>query len=180
MPETVVLDASRATTISQILVEVVAASNRLTRVAARRTGNTESPALLRTLSTLISSGPMRIGELAEESRVAQPTMTKLVRTLAEREWVRRIADTADARAWQIAITKQGELALEEWRESMGAALLPVFADLSDEEADVLARAAAILHSRIAREIAPAASASSATEASSTTAVPSSTEEVSAR
>ena len=157
MPDTVVLDATRATTISQILVEVVSASNRLTRVAARRTGNTESPALLRTLSTLIASGPMRIGELAVESRVAQPTMTKLVRTLGEREWVRRIADTADARAWQIAVTKKGERALDEWRESMGAALLPVFADLSDDEADVLARAAAILHARIAGEIGSAAS-----------------------
>lgn len=166
MPETVVLDATRASTISQILVEVVSASNRLTRVAARRTGNTESPALLRTLSTLRASGPMRIGELAVESRVAQPTMTKLVRTLVEREWVRRIADTADARAWQIAVTRKGERALDEWREAMGAALLPVFADLSDDEADVLARAAAILHARIAGEIENAASvaAPAATEA----------------
>ena len=157
MPETVVIDASRATTIRQILVEVVSASNRLTRVAARRTGSSESPALLRTLSTLISSGPMRIGELAVESRVAQPTMTKLVRTLVEREWVRRIADTDDARAWQIAVTRKGERALDDWREVMGSALLPVFADLSDEDADVLARAAAILHSRIAGEIASTAS-----------------------
>ncbi|MET0974273.1 MAG: MarR family transcriptional regulator [Leifsonia sp.] len=158
MPETALLDAERATTISQIIVEVVSASNRLTRVAARRTPEAESPALLRTLSVLLTSGPMRLGALAEESRVSQPTMTKLVRTLVEREWVRRIADTDDARAWQIAVTKKGERAIEDWRDTIGAALLPVFADLSDAEADTLARAAAILHSRIAAEITPSAAA----------------------
>ncbi|KQX05490.1 MULTISPECIES: MarR family winged helix-turn-helix transcriptional regulator [unclassified Leifsonia] len=160
MSQNAVVDATRATTISQILVEVVSASNRLTRVAARRTPDAESPALLRTLSVLLTSGPMRLGALADESRVSQPTMTKLVRTLVEREWVRRIADTEDARAWQIAVTKKGERAIEDWRETIGAALLPVFSDLSADEADTLARAAAILHSRIAREIAPEASAAS--------------------
>src|SRR3954469_17921900 len=92
------------------LGDLVVASHRLTRLGARVTGSTESPATWRTLSVLQSSGAMRLGELASNSRVSQPTMTKLVRNLVESEWVKRIADTDDARAWQIAITPKGAAA----------------------------------------------------------------------
>jgi DNA-binding MarR family transcriptional regulator len=117
----------------QTLGDLVVASHRLTRVAAQATGSTESPATWRTLSVLQTSGPLRLGELAAQSRVSQPTMTKLVRNLVESEWVGRIADTEDARAWQIAITAKGAAALQEWRETLSEALVPMFADLSDDE-----------------------------------------------
>src|SRR3954452_20205115 len=95
----------------QILGDLVVAAHRLTRLAARVTGSTESPATWRTLSVLQAVGPMRLGELATHSRVSQPTMTKLVRNLVDAEWVKRIADTDDARAWQIAITANGAAGL---------------------------------------------------------------------
>src|SRR6478736_10027630 len=117
----------------EILGDLVVASHRLARLAARVTGNTESPATWRTLSVLQSSGAMRLGELAANSRVSQPTMTKIVRNLVEAEWVKRIADTDDARAWQIAITPKGAAALKAWRDQLSAALVPLFADLGDDE-----------------------------------------------
>lgn len=152
MPETSTILSARDQRVARTLVEVVSASNRLTRVAARAAGAEESPAVWRTLGVLTSSGPMRLGELASESRVAQPTMTKIVRGLAESEWVVRIADVEDARAWQIAATAKGATALDEWRERLGEAMLPMFADLSDDDVEVLASAAAIVHSRIASRL----------------------------
>ncbi|WP_353808677.1 MarR family winged helix-turn-helix transcriptional regulator [Agromyces sp. SYSU T00194] len=146
----------REVEIAQVLVEVVSAATRLTRVAAKAAGGTESPAVWRTLSVLRSSGPMRLGELAEESRVSQPTMTKLIRNLADAEWVRRIADRDDARAWQIAITSKGEAALEEWRERLGTAMLPLFTDLDRGQVDALATAAATINAHVAGRIAPRA------------------------
>jgi DNA-binding MarR family transcriptional regulator len=141
----------------EILSDLVVASHRLTRLAARVTGSTESPATWRTLSVLQTEGNMRLGELAAHSRVSQPTMTKIVRNLVETEWIKRIADTDDARAWQIAITKKGELKLADWRDQLASALLPMFTDLSEGQVDSLHDAVEIISSRCAlSESTPAA------------------------
>ena len=136
------------TELHEILGDLVVASHRLARLAARVTGNTESPATWRTLSVLQTSGAMRLGELAANSRVSQPTMTKIVRNLVEAEWVKRIADTDDARAWQIAITPKGVAALQAWRDQLSAALVPLFADLQPEEVDALRSAVRIIGARV--------------------------------
>jgi DNA-binding MarR family transcriptional regulator len=130
------------------LGDLVVASARLTRLAARVTGNLESPATWRTLSVLQTSGAMRLGELAANSRVSQPTMTKIVRNLVDSEWVKRIADTDDARAWQIAITPKGAAALQAWRDQLSAALVPMFADLTDDEIEALRQTVAIIGARV--------------------------------
>jgi DNA-binding MarR family transcriptional regulator len=88
---------------------------------------------------------MRLGELAKQSRVSQPTMTKIVANLNEVEWIRRIADVDDARAWQIALAPKGIRALADWREKLGAALAPLFDDLDREEIEVISRAVDLLH-----------------------------------
>lgn len=140
----------------QTLGDLVVASHRLTRIAARATGSTESPATWRTLSALQSAGPMRLGELAAQSRVSQPTMTKLVRNLVESEWVKRIADTDDARAWQIAITAAGADALQAWRDALSDALVPMFADLTEGELAAMRCTVDVIASRA--ELSTAASA----------------------
>ncbi|WP_158862393.1 MarR family winged helix-turn-helix transcriptional regulator [Leifsonia sp. AG29] len=129
------------------LGDLVVAAHRLTRLAARVTGSTESPATWRTLSVLQSTGAMRLGELATHSRVAQPTMTKIVRNLVDAEWVKRIADTDDARAWQIAITAKGAAALQAWRDELSAALVPMFDDVSDDELAAMSRTVEIIAAR---------------------------------
>ena len=132
----------------QTLGDLVVAAHRLARLAARVTGNTESPATWRTLSVLQTGGAMRLGELAANSRVSQPTMTKIVRNLVDSEWVKRIADTDDARAWQIAITPKGAAALQAWRDQLSAALVPMFADLTDDEIGALRQTVAIIGARV--------------------------------
>lgn len=140
----------------QTLGDLVVASHRLARLAAQVTGNTESPATWRTLSVLQTGGAMRLGELASQSRVSQPTMTKLVRNLVESEWVKRIADVDDARAWQIAITQKGADALQEWRDTLSEALVPMFADLGEDELAAMRATVEIIASRA--DLSTAASA----------------------
>lgn len=135
------------TDLRETIGDLVVASHRLARLAARVTGNTESPATWRTLSVLQSVGPMRLGELAAHSRVSQPTMTKIVHNLVETEWIKRIADVADARAWQIAITPKGAAAFQAWRDELSGALVPLFSDLTDDEVDALRTTARIIGSR---------------------------------
>ena len=130
-----------------LVEKLIVEANRLTRVAAQATGSTTPAAVWRTLSILSSDGSYRIGDLAKASRVMQPTMTKLIHSLAEDELIYRIADVADSRAWLIAITDKGTNALASWRIELGKALQPMFADLSADETDILERAVAILESR---------------------------------
>ncbi len=134
--------------LATVLGELIAASNKLTRMAAQLTEGAESPAIWRTLSALRAGGSMRLGELAAQSRVAQPTMTKLVHSLVERGWVQRIADPADARATLLAATASGTAAMEAWRTELVAAILPNFAGLSADEIATIARAVALVQDRL--------------------------------
>ncbi|QEO13967.1 MarR family transcriptional regulator [Agromyces intestinalis] len=139
-----------------LIGDLVALSHRLTRLAAAATGSTESPAVWRTLSVLRDHGPLRLGELAKASRVSQPTMTKLVHTLHERDWIRRIADRDDARAWLISIDPRGRAALDAWREELAGRLAPMFADLDADELAALTHSTDIIRERIERADAAAA------------------------
>ncbi|PPH49601.1 MarR family transcriptional regulator [Rathayibacter sp. AY1E1] len=134
--------------LSELLSDFVSVTHRITRLAAQATGNQESQAVWRTLSVLLSMGPMRLGELASQSRVSQPTMTKIVKNLVETGWLDRIADPLDARAWQIRLAPAGADALNAWRTDLGDALTPVFADLTPEDRRVLERAVEIMHERL--------------------------------
>lgn len=136
---------SRAETIEQI----VAAAHALTRVAAARTGNEAPAAQWRALSVLQSEGPLRLGELARLSRTTQPGMTRLVGQLEQQGLVARGADPDDSRATVITATEAGLIGLAAWRVQLGDALQPLFAELADDDWEVLVRAAGILSSRIA-------------------------------
>jgi DNA-binding MarR family transcriptional regulator len=131
-----------------VLGDLVSVNHRLTRVAARAAHGSESPAVWRTLSVLNTSGPIRLGELAELSRVSQPTMTKLVAGLAARGWLERTSDPADARVTRTGITQAGRDAMSAWRAQLAEALLPYFAELPDDDIRTLERAVAILRDRV--------------------------------
>ncbi|MFD1714036.1 MarR family winged helix-turn-helix transcriptional regulator [Amnibacterium flavum] len=130
------------------LESLIVSAHRLTRVAAQSTGDQTSPAVWRTLAILENDGPMRLGELALASRVAQPTMSKMVQNLVADEWVRRIADVDDSRSWLIAPSPKGQRALAAWRETVATAAAPLFDGLDASEWATLASAAAILRERL--------------------------------
>ncbi len=116
-----------------LLADLLVAANRLTRVAASATGDSTSPAIWRTLSVLDNHGPMRLGELATETRISQPTATKIVQNLNELEWIKRIQDPHDARVRTLAVAPKGAQALKDWKHRLGHALTPLFGDLSTAE-----------------------------------------------
>ena len=133
---------------------LITASSRLTRMAARRTGSTVSAVAWPTLAILATEGPRRNGDLARAARVSQPGMTKVLNQLVEDEWVARIADVDDSRAWLITITPRGTAALAAWRTELASAISPLFDGLSAAEWQTLADAAAILEARtLATEVA---------------------------
>lgn len=137
---------------TSILETFISASNRLVRTAAQRSGHSMSSATARTLAILQTDGPLRIGELAAVSRISQPGMTKLLRTMVDEELVYRIADVDDARAWQIAATPKGTAALAAWRHDLAEAMAPLFDDLTDTEWSALETTTILLDEKSRREV----------------------------
>ncbi|TQL47262.1 MarR family transcriptional regulator [Homoserinimonas aerilata] len=133
--------------IRETLGELVGAAYRLSRVAARATGETTSALAYSALSTLIENGPLRVGELASLCRVSQPGMTKVVTALEEGAWVERVTDPLDARASVISITDAGRVARSERLARIGAAIGPYFEGLDPADRAALERAARILAER---------------------------------
>lgn len=134
---------------THVLEDLLTANHRLTRIAAQSTGNSTISAVWSTLSVLSSDGSRRIGDLARAARISQPGMTKLLSNLIEDEWVYRIADVEDSRAWLIAISPKGTAALASWRSELASAMEPIFRDLPRADWEVLERASQILSERIA-------------------------------
>lgn len=139
------MELSREQTIETLLVSV----NRLIRTAAQATGSTTTSAVWRTLGILETDQPLRLGELAAASRVAQPTMTRLVAGMLADGLISRSVDPDDSRGQLIEITDAGRARLADWRTTLTSTVGPMFADLDDHEWDVLHDAAAIIASRSA-------------------------------
>jgi DNA-binding MarR family transcriptional regulator len=143
------VSTDKNTDLKTLLGALVSSGHRLTRLAATATDDQRSPAVWRTLSALSSYGPVRLGELARLSRVTQPTMTKIVRNLDDLDWIKRIVDVEDKRAWLIAATPKGLAALADWRDTLATALLPYFSGLDADDLAAVQRVVEILDERAA-------------------------------
>jgi DNA-binding MarR family transcriptional regulator len=66
-----------------------------------------SPARFSVLATLRYQGPQRLGDLARQESVAQPTMTKLITGLERDRLVIRRADSGDRRGTIVELTADG-------------------------------------------------------------------------
>ena len=128
-----------------VIPSLVLSAHALARIAAQDAGNEAPAAQWRVLSLLEQRGGRRVGELALAARTTQPGMTRLLGTLERDGLVRRSPDAADSRGIVVDITPAGSAALVSWRREFRDTLAPRFSDLTDEDWDLLTRAADILH-----------------------------------
>ncbi len=108
----------------------------------RRSAGVEgvSPTVATVLSTLERDGAKRVSDLADIAQVAQPSMTALLRKLAQAGHVARGSDVQDQRVVTIAITDGGRALLEHIRAVRQAALDARLALLDPADRDMLAAA----------------------------------------
>ena len=123
--------------------ELVVQAARLVRAVRRRTGDV-LPAGVRVLSLLDQYGPLGIGRLADLDRCSQPTMTGAVKGLAERGWVARESDPADARATVVTLTAEGVTALADVRRRNAEVVASRFAEQTTHSPEDLATAVSVL------------------------------------
>ncbi|WP_442576069.1 MarR family winged helix-turn-helix transcriptional regulator [Microbacterium sp. F51-2R] len=128
---------------------LIVAAHALTRVAALETRSETPSAQWRTLTILRDRGPLRVGELAQLSRVTQPGMTRLVGQMADLGLIERSTDASDSRATVVTVTPLGLEALATWLVQLTAALAPHFEDLTAQEWDALRTTAAVLSRKTA-------------------------------
>jgi DNA-binding MarR family transcriptional regulator len=109
-----------------------------------------------TLSTLDSSGPCRLTELAGREGISQPSMTVMVSRLERQGLVERRGDPLDGRIVLVAITGAGQDMLRRRRVGRVAFLSSLIGALDPAEQRALADAAAALRHMTDRTAVPAA------------------------
>ena len=130
---------SRAERIDYVSSQLLPGAAVLTRLLVRHLGGTWSRTEVSLLSTL-SYGPRRISELAEFERLAQPTMTQLVKRLEQSGLVTRERQPDDGRVVLVALTEAGVAAVEDFRAQASAALGTCLVEMPDEQVEALAAA----------------------------------------
>jgi len=96
------------------------------------------------LSVLVFRGPVTMSALAEAEQVRRPTITRLVDGLERRGLVRRVNDPADGRVQLVEATAAGKRLLQRGRARRVERLMRGVAQLSEEDKEVLARAADLM------------------------------------
>jgi len=133
------------TALTQLGVDLVVASARLTRLAGRDVSALPHAAM-RLLGRLDELGPTRISELAKADRCSQPTMSNLVQRQEENGWVRREHDPADSRASLISLTAAGRAELDRARQEAGNAIAARLRHLPSTDLATLEAAVTVMHS----------------------------------
>ena len=134
-----VADMDRSDRIDYVSSQLLPRAALLCRQLVSQLGCELSRTEVGLLSTL-SNGPRRITELAELERLAQPTMTLLVKRLEQQGLVSRERKAADGRVVLVTLTAAGASALEEYRAQASAALGAHLAQMPDDQVEALAAA----------------------------------------
>ena len=132
-------------TLSRLASGLRSASIRLLRGLRRSDSRFGvGPARLSALSVLVYAGPQTPSELAEIEQVRSPTMTKVLRGLAEQGLARIEASPDDGRSKIASATARGRRLLERARQARVDRLESALATLPREDRAVLQRAVKIL------------------------------------
>jgi DNA-binding MarR family transcriptional regulator len=120
---------------------------RITRALRRAAAGSEiGHGSLSALATLVSDGPMRLGELAAVEGISAPSMTRIIAALEERELVQRRADPADGRALVVEVTEPGRTLVRTGREARIGELRARLTALSADDRRTLDAALPVLES----------------------------------
>jgi DNA-binding MarR family transcriptional regulator len=99
-----------------------------------------TPSQLSTLATVGQQGPVRLGDLAASERIAPSTLTRLISVLEGRGYVRREAAPADARAYLVTVTDEGQDVLERIRREATSMLTDILRELPPDQLAALSAA----------------------------------------
>jgi DNA-binding MarR family transcriptional regulator len=117
---------------------------RLARILRYQDEGNLGPTLTSLLATINRQGPITLGRLAAEERLAPPSVTKAVDKLVERGLVHRRTDARDRRVVHVDISPAGRRLILASRKRRTAWLATQLSELPPDEVELLALAAPIL------------------------------------
>jgi DNA-binding MarR family transcriptional regulator len=115
-------------------------ATRLARQLRQETSAGLTPSQLSALATIERHGPLTLGALAEQERVAPPSITKLVAKLEAGGLVGRKLDGKDRRVAWVSTTTAGNRRLATIRQRKTAWLAGRLAQLDDDQRRCVANA----------------------------------------
>jgi len=114
------------------------------RMVSRLPGVAYSSIAWRVLGDLERRGATRVSDLAQQQRVAQPSMTALLHRLKAEGWIAKAADPEDGRASLVRLTPEGATALHDYRRACVERISPLLDTLPDRDRAALERAAELM------------------------------------
>ncbi len=126
-------------------------ATRLARQLRQQSDIGLTPTQLSALTAVERDGPLTLGALADQERVAPPTITKVIGKLQEQGLVTKVIDAGDRRICHVATTAAGRALLNESRQRKDAWLATRLAELSPNQRRRLAAALDVLDLLTARE-----------------------------
>lgn len=114
------------------------------KLRAQRTNSTVTLTQLAALSTVYKCGPLTPGELAAKEGVQPPSMTRVIAALEDMGYVTREPHPTDGRQAIVALSEAGRVFHDEQVMAKEAWLDRRLAELTDEERELLDKAAEII------------------------------------
>jgi DNA-binding MarR family transcriptional regulator len=114
------------------------------RLRAQRTSSSITLTQLSALFCLYKCGPLTPGELAAKEVVQPPSMTRVIAALEEFGYVSRRPHPSDGRQAIVQITEEGSAHIQADISAREAWLDKRLAELTEEERELLSRAAEII------------------------------------
>lgn len=103
------------------------------RLRTERTSDAMTPSQMAVVATLLRSGAMTPGDLADAERVQPPSMTRILHTLLKQDMVTRAPHPTDGRQVVYRATPQAEALFQRDRQRRDQWLSKRLATLTDEE-----------------------------------------------
>jgi homoprotocatechuate degradation regulator HpaR len=112
----------------------------------------------RILRALDSGGPMRASDLAQQTLLSAPSVSRLLKSLSERQLIQRTSSAHDLRASRITITAKGRRLVERLAPLSEAIYAEIGRVLGSEELDHLYSILAVATARLSAGSEPEARA----------------------
>lgn len=120
------------------------------RMRTQRAVDSMSDGQFAVLAGLFVHGPHTLTELADRERVSSPAMNRTVNCLQDAGYISRSADQNDGRKVVIDLTEEGRAVVDETARRRDAWVEEALAEITPEEREILAKAAAIMQGMVAR------------------------------
>jgi DNA-binding MarR family transcriptional regulator len=112
-------------------------SLRLTRKLRKRSHTELTMSQISALSTIQRHGSLRVGDLARHEQIGKSSVTRLVATLVETNYLERTVDPEDGRSFVVAITAHGHNLLAGARQRANEFLALQVGRLSEDDRRVI-------------------------------------------